>query len=483
MSKYIDKSLIEIHEALVKGEIKPVDLVNESLERINKNNLNAFITMNDKVIEEAKELENIPVPEDDLFFGIPIAIKDNIMVNGMLCTCASKILSNFNAIYDAGVVDLIKKHHMLIIGKTNMDEFAMGSTSETSFFGTPINPWNKDRVPGGSSGGSAVAIAGRLVNFALGSDTGGSIRQPSSFNGIVGMKPSYGRVSRYGLVAFASSLDQIGPMTRNVKENALLLNAICHKDDRDMTSVETNEDFTRLIGKPLENFKVAIPNYFVSDIVEDEVRNKVLEIKKLLEDNNVQVDMIDINHIDMAVILYQIIAMGEASSNLARFDGIRYGYSYPNPENLDDLYLKTRQDGFGDEVKRRIMVGSYILSGENAKIYYSKATQMRDDLQKSFKKIFSEYNLIIGPTAARCAYPLNSGKDDPLHCFMDDILVMHANMGGFPCLSVPVGFNSENLPIGLQILGNNFDEATIYQLASFLEEKLDLDLEGGKVCE
>ena len=483
MSKYIDKSLIEIHEALVKGEIKPVDLVNESLERINKNNLNAFITMNDKVIAEAKELENIPVPEDDLFFGIPIAVKDNIMVNGMLCTCASKILSNFNAIYDAGVVDLIKKHHMLIIGKTNMDEFAMGSTSETSFFGTPINPWNKDRVPGGSSGGSAVAIAGRLVNFALGSDTGGSIRQPSSFNGIVGMKPSYGRVSRYGLVAFASSLDQIGPMTRNVKENALLLNAICHKDDRDMTSVETNEDFTRLIGKPLENFKVAIPNYFVSDIVEDEVRNKVLEIKKLLEDNNVQVDMIDINHIDMAVILYQIIAMGEASSNLARFDGIRYGYSYPNPENLDDLYLKTRQDGFGDEVKRRIMVGSYILSGENAKIYYSKATQMRDDLQKSFKKIFSEYNLIIGPTAARCAYPLNSGKDDPLHCFMDDILVMHANMGGFPCLSVPVGFNSENLPIGLQILGNNFDEATIYQLASFLEEKLDLDLEGGKVCE
>ncbi len=360
MSKYIDKSLNEIHEALLKGEIKPVDLVNECLDRINKNNLNAFITMNDKVIEEAKELEKMEVPKDDLFFGIPIAIKDNIMVNGMLCTCASKILSNFEAIYDAGVIDLVKEHHMLIIGKTNMDEFAMGSTSETSYYGTPINPWNKERVPGGSSGGSAVSVAGRLVPFALGSDTGGSIRQPSSFNGIVGMKPSYGRVSRYGLVAFASSLDQIGPMTRNVKENALLLNAICHKDDRDMTSVETNEDFTRLIGKPLENFKVAIPNYFVSDIVEDEVRNKVLEIKKLLEDNNVQVDMIDINHIDMAVILYQIIAMGEASSNLARFDGIKFGYNYKDAKNLEEMYTKTRSEGLGKEVKRRRIVGSYL---------------------------------------------------------------------------------------------------------------------------
>ena len=483
MSKYIDKSLNEIHEALLKGEIKPVDLVNECLDRINKNNLNAFITMNDKVIEEAKELEKMEVPKDDLFFGIPIAIKDNIMVNGMLCTCASKILSNFEAIYDAGVIDLVKEHHMLIIGKTNMDEFAMGSTSETSYYGTPINPWNKERVPGGSSGGSAVSVAGRLVPFALGSDTGGSIRQPSSFNGIVGMKPSYGRVSRYGLVAFASSLDQIGPMTRNVLENANLLNVICGKDDRDMTSVETNEDFTRLIGKPLKDFKVAIPNYFLSDFVDSEVRNKVMDIKKLLEDNNITVDMVDINHIDMAVILYQIIAMGEASSNLARFDGIRYGYSYPDPENLEDLYLKTRQYGFGNEVKRRIMVGSYILSGENAKIYYSKAMQIRDDLQKSFKKIFSEYNLIIGPSAARCAYPLNSGKDDPLHCFMDDILVMHANMGGFPCISIPIGFNSEKLPIGLQILGNNFDEATIYQLASFIEKELNLDLEGGKVSE
>ena len=485
MSKYIDKSLIEIHKALLEKEIKPVDLVMECFDRIESNNLNAFITLcKEDAINYAKSLESMEVPVDDLFFGIPIAIKDNIMVKDYLCTCASKILSNFKSNYDAGVIDLIHKHHMVIIGKTNMDEFAMGSTSETSYYGAPINPWNKDRVPGGSSGGSAVAVAGRLVPFALGSDTGGSIRQPSSFNGIVGMKPTYGRVSRYGLVAFASSLDQIGPMARNVRENAELLNIICNKDERDMTSVETNEDFTRLIGKPLDNFKVAIPNYFLSDFVDTEVKNKVLEIKKLLEDNNVKVDMVDINHIDMAVILYQIIAMGEASSNLARFDGIRYGYSYPNPTDLENLYLKTRQDGFGNEVKRRIMVGSYILSGENAKIYYQKAMQIRDDLQKSFKKIFSEYNLIIGPTAARCAYPLRGNEEeDPLKCFMDDILVMHANMGGFPSLSVPVGFNSEKLPIGLQIIGNNFDEATIYQLASFLEDKLNLDLEGGKICE
>ena len=485
MSKYIDKSLIEIHKALLDKEIKPVDLVMECFDRIESNNLNAFITLcKEDAINYAKSLESMEVPVDDLFFGIPIAIKDNIMVKDYLCTCASKILSNFKSNYDAGVIEEIKKHHMVIIGKTNMDEFAMGSTSETSYYGAPINPWNKDRVPGGSSGGSAVAVAGRLVPFALGSDTGGSIRQPSSFNGIVGMKPTYGRVSRYGLVAFASSLDQIGPMARNVRENAELLNVICNKDERDMTSVETSEDFTRLIGKPLDNFKVAIPNYFLSDFVDTEVKNKVLEIKKLLEDNNVKVDMVDINHIDMAVILYQIIAMGEASSNLARFDGIRYGYSYPNPTDLENLYLKTRQDGFGNEVKRRIMVGSYILSGENAKIYYQKAMQIRDDLQKSFKKIFSEYNLIIGPTAARCAYPLRGNEEeDPLKCFMDDILVMHANMGGFPSLSVPVGFNSEKLPIGLQIIGNNFDEATIYQLASFLEDKLNLDLEGGKICE
>ena len=483
MSKYIDLSLTEIHELLKKKEITPKTLVLECFSRIEKNNLNAFITLDKEgALKEAERLEKIEVP-DDLLFGIPIAIKDNIMVKDLRCTCASKMLDNFISIYDAGVIENVKKHNMIIIGKTNMDEFAMGSTSETSYYGHPVNPWNNEKVSGGSSGGSAVSVAGRLVPLALGSDTGGSIRQPASFNGIVGMKPSYGRVSRYGLVAYGSSLDQIGPMTRNVYENALLLNSLCSRDERDLTSVETNEDFTRKIGENLTGFKVAIPNYFVSDIVDSEIRNKVMEIKKLLEDKGIVVDMVDIKHIDKAVILYQIIAMGEASSNLARFDGVRYGYSYPNPTSLEELYLKTRQNGFGNEVKRRIMVGTYILSGENAKIYYNKAMQLRDDLQKSFKKIFSEYDLIIGPTTARCAYNLNSGNDDPLRGFMDDVLVFHANMGGFPSLSLPVGFNSENLPIGLQIIGNNFEEATIYKLASFIEKELNLDLGGATINE
>ena len=475
MSKYIDLSIVEIHKLLKEKVIKPIDLVKESLERIENSDLNAFITLDKEgAIKKALELEKIEVP-DDLLFAIPIAIKDNIMVKGMKCTCASKILENFVSIYDAGCIDLINNHHMIIIGKTNMDEFAMGSTSETSFFGAPKNPWNKNKVTGGSSGGSAAAVAAGLVPLALGSDTGGSVRQPSSFTGIVGMKPTYGRVSRYGLVAFASSLDQIGPMTRNVYENALLLNAISQEDKRDLTSFATSENFTSKIGKPLDNFKVAIPSYFISDIVDEEIKNKVLDIKKLLEDNNIKVDVVDIKHIDKTVTLYQIIAMGEASSNLARFDGVRYGYSYPEPNSLDDLYSKTRRFGFGREVKRRIMVGSYLLSGENAKIYYNKALEIRDDLQKNFKKVFNDYDLIIGPTTARCAYNLGDKGDDPVKSFMDDILVMHANMGGFPSLSMPVGFNHEHLPIGLQIIGNLYDEETIYQLASFIESKIKDD--------
>ena len=480
MSNYIDLSVKEIHELLKEGKITPTTLVNECFSRIEKNNLNAFITLDKEgALNRAHELEAEGF-KDNLFWGIPIAIKDNIMVKDLRCTCASKMLENFVSIYDAKVIEDIKAAGMIIIGKTNMDEFAMGSTSETSFFGAPINTWNKERVSGGSSGGSAVAVAGRLVPFALGSDTGGSIRQPAAFNGIVGMKPTYGRISRYGLVAFASSLDQIGPMARNVYENASLLNILCHKDNRDLTSSETTEDFTRLIGQDIKGMKIAIPNYFVSDVVSDDVLIKFNEVKKRLEDKGALVSYVDINHIDKAVILYQIIAMGEASSNLARFDGVRYGYRYPS-DNLEEMYTKTREMGFGAEVKRRIMVGSYILSGENAKIYYTKALQIRDDLKKSFERVFNDYDLIIGPTTARCAYYVNSNHNSPLQSFMDDILVMHANMGGFPGMSVPIGFNPENLPIGLQILGNRFMEAKMYQLASFIEKELNLDLGGAHV--
>ena len=478
MSKYLDLSIKEIHELLVNKEIKPIDLVEESFERIKDNKLNAFITIDyEGARQRALELENIEVEKDNLLFGLPIAIKDNIMVNGLKCTCASHILENFVSVYDASVVSLIKEKNMIIIGKTNMDEFAMGSTSETSYFGAPLNPWNHDKVPGGSSGGSATCVASRITPFALGSDTGGSIRQPASFTGIVGMKPTYGRVSRFGLVAFASSLDQIGPMTRNVYENALLLNTICKKDEKDLTSFETSEDFTRLIGEDIKGMRIAVPNYFVSDIVDSNVLNKFNEVLEMLKSKGCQIDYVDINHIDKAVILYQIIAMGEASSNLARFDGIRYGLSLPE-KNLEDLYKKTRSEGFGSEVKRRIMVGSYILSGENAKIYYNKALQIRDDLKKSFEKIFASYDLVLGPTSSRVAYDLNSNQDDPLKCFLDDVLVMHANMGGFPSMSVPMGFINK-LPIGMQIMGKMYDEAKIYQLASFIEKELNLDLEGG----
>ncbi len=470
MSKYLNLSIKEIHELLISKKIKPIDLVEEAFEVLDNNKLNAFITVDyEGARKRAIELENIEIDENNLLFGIPIAIKDNIMVKDLRCTCASHILENFVSVYDASVIKLIKENNMIIIGKTNMDEFAMGSTSETSYFGCPINPWNKDKVPGGSSGGSAVSVASGITPLALGSDTGGSIRQPASFTGIVGMKPTYGRVSRFGLVAFASSLDQIGPMTRNVYENALLLNAISEYDEKDLTSFETKEDFTRLIGEDIKGMKIAIPNYFVSDVVSEKVVERIKKIVKFLEEKGCSVSYVDVDNIDKAVILYQIIAMGEASSNLARFDGIRYGLK-EDAKTLEELYKKTRSKGFGTEVKRRIMVGSYILSGENAKIYYNKALEIRDDLKKSFDNIFKEYDLIIGPASSRVAYDLNSNNDDPLKCFMDDILVMNANMGGFPSLSLPVGL-IDKMPIGMQIMGKQFDEALIYKLASFIEKE------------
>ena len=478
MSKYLDLSIKEINDLLRKREIKPIDLVNECFERIEADShLNAFITLDkDRAIEKAKSLEEKEV--DNILFGIPIAIKDNIVTKDLRTTCASHILDNFIPIYDATVVDMINSCNMIIIGKTNMDEFAMGSTSQTSYFGAPLNPWNKNKVSGGSSGGSAVCVSDRMVPLALGSDTGGSIRQPASYCGVVGMKPTYGRVSRYGLISYGSSLDQIGPITRNVYENALLLNAICGKDDKDLTSSNVDiEDFTRLIGEDIAGMKIAVPNFFVSDIVSSEVLEKVNSIIELLKKNGATVEYIDIDYIENSVTLYQIIAMSEASSNLARFDGIRYGYSAKDPVNVDDLYCRSRGEGFGDEVKRRIMVGSYLLSGDNAKIYYNKALQIRNAIRQSFLKAFETYDLIIGPNATTTAYDLGEGLDDPLKTFLDDILVMPVSMAGLPGMNVPIGFGEGHLPIGLQIIGNKFDEATMYKLAAFIEKELELKLD------
>ena len=476
MSNFLDLSIKEINKLLKDKKIKPIDLVNEAFERIESNeDLNAFITLNkEEAIKRAKELEDKEV--DNLFFGIPIAVKDNICTEGLRTTCASKILENFIPIYNATVVEKLNEKNMIIVGKTNMDEFAMGSCSKTSYFGAPHNPWNKDKITGGSSGGSASCVAARLVPFALGSDTGGSIRQPAAHCGIVGMKPTYGRVSRYGLVAFASSMDQIGPMTRNVEENAELLNILCGKDDKDLTSARKDEeDFTRLIGKDIKGMKIAVPNYFVSDIV-SKVLDNFNNIIDILKKKGCTVDYVDVDYIENAVTLYQILAMGEASGNLARFDGVKYGYSYENPKNLEELYTKTRQIGFGDEVKRRIMVGSFVLSGENAKVYYDKALSIRDDIKKSFSKVFEKYDLIIGPTTTTPAYDIKEEFNDPSKSFLDDILVIPVNMAGLPGLSLPIGFSKDKLPIGMHIMGKRFDEATIYKLASYIEKELDLNL-------
>lgn len=475
--KYLDKSITEIHELLKNGTIKPIDLVEEAFENIEKNKeLNAYITLcKEEAIKEAKELEGKEV--DNLLFGLPIAVKDNIVVEGVRTTCGSHMLENFVPIYTATLVEKLKDKNMIVIGKTNMDEFAMGSSSRTSYFGAPKNPWNKNKICGGSSGGSAATIAARDVLFALGSDTGGSIRQPAAYTGIVGMKPTYGRVSRYGLVAFGSSFDQVGPMTKNVYENAVLLNALVGKDEKDLTSADLEEeDFTRLIGKDIKGMKIAVPNFLMGDVVSDEIRNKIKETIKRLEENGATVDYIDVKYLEYAMTLYQILAMGEASSNLARFDGIRYGFSVENPKNIEDLYLETRGQGFGEEVKRRIMVGSYLLSGENAKTYYNKALSIRDDMRKEFKRVFESYDLIIGPTTVTTAYDLTDPMDDPRKSFMDDVLVIPVNLAGLPGLSIPVGFGEGHMPIGMHIIGNSFEEAKMYQLAAFIEKELNLDL-------
>lgn len=473
--RYLDLDIKTINEKLKTKEIKPIDLVNEAFKRIEETDLNCFITLNkEEAIKQALELEKKEV--DNILFGLPIAIKDNIITKGLRTTAASHILDDFIPVYDATVISKIKEKNMIIIGKTNMDEFAMGSTGETSYFGNTLNPWNKSLVPGGSSSGSAACVAARITPLSLGTDTGGSIRQPSSFCGLVGLKPTYGRVSRYGIIAFASSLDQVGPITRNVYENALLLNVISGYDKNDLTSSkEKVKNYTSLIGQDISNLKIAVPNYYMSDTIDKTVRQAVLDVIDLLKEKGCQIDYVDIDYLEYAIPLYQVIALGEASSNLARYDGVRYGLKVDNFKNIDELYKNTRSEGFGNEVKRRIMIGSYILSGENANIYYYKALKLRKAMTDSFKKCLAKYDLIIGPTNTDVAYKLGTKQDDALKSFYDDLLTIPVNMSGLPALSLPVGFKN-NLPIGMHIIGNYFEEDKIYQLASFVEKELNLDL-------
>ncbi len=473
MSNYLDLSVVELHELLKTKKIKPIDLVNEAFMKIEKNQLNDYITLNENAKKEAIELEKTEV--DNIFWGIPIAIKDNIVTKNLRTTCASKMLDDFNPIYDATVIEKIKAKHLIIIGKTNMDEFAMGSTGETSYYGNTLNPWNKKKVPGGSSSGSASTISSREVALALGSDTGGSIRQPASFQGVVGMKPTYGRVSRNGLIAFASSLDQIGPITKNVYDNALLLELISGFDVKDSTSFDDDNDFTSLLNKEMKKYKIAIPKFYMNDKVDKEVKEKVENVVNLLREYGCTVDLVDVPYLEYSVPLYQVIALGEASSNLARFDGIKYGLHIDGNSTKDSI-IKTRTSGFGEEVKRRIMIGTYVLSGKNADKYYVKALKLREALCEEMNKVFANYDLIIGPTNTSPAYDLGTKENDALKSFVDDILTNPINMTGMPALSLPIGFNHENLPIGMHIIGKNRDEKNIYALASYIENKLNLNL-------
>ena len=476
MNNYLDLPVQDLHELLKNKTIKPIDLVNEAFSRIEKDNLNCFITTNKEyAIKRAKDLEKTPC--NNILWGIPIAIKDNIVTKDFKTTAGSKMLSNFTSCYDAHVIDLINENGMIVVGKLNMDEFAMGSSNQTSFFGPVKNPWNNSLVSGGSSGGSAACISSRIVPFALGSDTGGSIRQPSSFCGTVGLKPTYGRVSRYGLIAFASSLDQIGPITRNVKDNALLLNILCKKDDRDLTQTSKNEDFTSLIGQDIKGMKIAIPKFYINDSINKEILDEFNKVCELLKSKGCTLDIVDIPLIEYAVPLYQVIALGEASSNLARFDGIKYGYKTENPDSIYSLYSKTRSEGFGDEVKRRIMVGSFMLSGENVSEYYRKALMIRKNISNAFTKVSKGYDLIIGPTTTCLPYQIGSSLDDPNKSFIDDVLTIPVNMAGLPGMSLPIGFSKDKLPIGMQIIANRFDEKLIYKLASKVEEELKLNLD------
>ncbi len=479
MSNYLELTIEEIHKLLKDKKIKPIDLVNEFISKVEKSNLNAFITLDiEAARKKALELETEEV--DNPLFGIPIAIKDNIVTKNLKTSCASLMLDNFIPVYDATVVQKLKAKKMILVGKTNMDEFAMGGTGETSYYGPTLNPWNENCAPGGSSSGSAAAVSANLVPLSIGSDTGGSLREPSAFCGVVGMKPTYGRVSRYGLIPFAASLDQIGPISRTVYENALLLEAISGFDEKDLTSSKDKHlSFTDLTID-LKTKKIAIPSFYLNYSINQEIRNAFEKIITMLKANGCLVEYVDIPYLEHIPSIYKIIAFSEASSNLSCFDGIRYGYTTNNHDTIEDLYKNTRTEGFGLEVKKRIIIGTYLLTGENAEDYYYKALSMRKIITDKTKELFSVYDYIMCPTTTDLAPQLNNHFEDYTQKFSNGILTAPANITGVPALSLPIGLSSNNMPIGLQIVGNYFKELDIYKIAHYIEEKLNLDLNAGR---
>lgn len=475
MMSLFDKTSAQLQEALKNKEITIADLTTEAYARIDAldGEVGAFLALNkEAATEEAAAKDQVPFEERGPLFGLPIGVKDNIVTEGIETTCASKILDGFNPIYSATVVEKLREAGMVTVGKVNMDEFAMGSANENSAIKKVHNPWDFDRAPGGSSGGSAAAVAAGEVPFTLGSDTGGSIRQPAAFCGVVGMKPTYGRVSRYGLVAFASSLDQIGPITRNVRDNALLLEAIAGVDEHDSTSanVEVPNYADQLTGD-IKGLKVAVPKEYLAEGVSEGVKAQVLAAIEKLKELGATVDEVSLPHSKYALAAYYIISSSEASSNLSRFDGIRYGFR-AEADNLEDLYLQTRAQGFGDEVKRRIMLGTYSLSSGTYDAYYKKAQQVRTLIKQDFDKVFEEYDVIVGPTTPTTAFKLGENLDDPMTVYANDILTVPINLAGVPAISIPCGFDNE-MPVGLQIIGKYFEEGTIYRVADAFEKATD----------
>ncbi|GHI00602.1 Asp-tRNA(Asn)/Glu-tRNA(Gln) amidotransferase subunit GatA [Neobacillus kokaensis] len=473
-----DHKVSDLHELLHKKELKVSDLVDESYKRIAdvENKVQAFLTLDEeRARQTAKALDDKFSADaaNGLLFGMPIGVKDNIVTKGLRTTCASKILENFDPIYDATVVQKLAQAETVTIGKLNMDEFAMGSSNENSGFQKTHNPWNLERVPGGSSGGSAAAVAAGEVLFSLGSDTGGSIRQPAAFCGVVGLKPTYGRVSRFGLVAFASSLDQIGPITRTVEDNAYLLQAISGLDPMDSTSANVDvPNFAGSLTGDVKGLKIAVPKEYLGEGVSESVRQSVLDALKVLEGLGAVWEEVSLPHSKYALATYYLLSSSEASANLARFDGVRYGYRTPNADNLLDLYKNTRAEGFGDEVKRRIMLGTFALSSGYYDAYYKKAQKVRTLIKQDFENVFEKYDVIVGPTTPTPAFKIGENIEDPMTMYVNDILTIPVNLAGVPGISVPCGFDG-GLPLGLQIIGKHFDEATIYRVAHAFEQATD----------
>ncbi len=466
----------ELVDKLEKGEITSEEITRSYFDRIKEKDtdIKAYVSvLEETAIEKAKKIDEARKNGENLskYAGIPIGIKDNMCIKGTKTTCSSKMLENFVAPYDATVIEKLNEQELVYLGKLNMDEFAMGGSTEHSAFFSTHNPWDLDRVPGGSSGGSAAAVAAQLAPWTLGSDTGGSIRQPSSLCGVVGLKPTYGLVSRYGLVAFASSLDQIGPITKDVTDSAILLNLIAGHDPKDSTSIENEEkDYTKSLVNDVKGMRIGIPKEYLGEGINEEVKQAILDVAKKYEEMGAIVEDCSLDVGKYATAVYYIIACAEASSNLGRFDGIRYGYRSENYDNLKDIYRNSRSEGFGTEVKRRIILGTYVLSSGYYDAYYKKAQKVRTVISNAYNELFKKYDLLLTPTSPTTAFKIGEKSENPLEMYLADICTVPVNIGGLPGMSIPCSLDSKGLPIGFQLIAKPFNEETIFRAAYTYEQ-------------